>query len=196
MTIALPPPIKGTHASLLRQNVRADEEGLSRIEDDDDLAGMLRAGALVQLPVNASLRVDPRLERDRRYCRSWTATFLLDLARAHYQRFHAPLQINSAVRTVEYQRHLRGVNGNAAPAEGDLASPHLTGATVDLGKKGLTMSEIGWMRAYLLPLQSAGKVDVAEEFQQACFHITVYKSYLPPAPRGRRSSTMIAAGVR
>jgi hypothetical protein len=38
------------------------------------------------------------------------------------------------------------------------------------------------MRSWLLPLQQAGKIDVEEEFQQACFHITVYKSYLPPAP--------------
>jgi len=38
------------------------------------------------------------------------------------------------------------------------------------------------MRSWLLPLQSAGKIDVEEEFQQSCFHITVYKSYIPAAP--------------
>ena len=37
------------------------------------------------------------------------------------------------------------------------------------------------MRAWLLPLQQAGKIDVEEEFHQACFHITVYKSYVPTA---------------
>lgn len=37
------------------------------------------------------------------------------------------------------------------------------------------------MRAWLLPLQTAGKIDVEEEFKQSCFHITVYKSYIPPA---------------
>jgi hypothetical protein len=31
-------------------------------------------------------------------------------------------------------------------------------------------------------LQLAGKIDVEEEFQQACFHISVYKSYAPPKP--------------
>ena len=36
------------------------------------------------------------------------------------------------------------------------------------------------MRTWLLPLQKAGKIDVEEEFQQACFHITVYKAYIPP----------------
>jgi hypothetical protein len=35
-----------------------------------------------------------------------------------------------------------------------------------------------------MPLVQQGKVDVEEEFQQSCFHISVYKSYLPqPAPR-------------
>jgi hypothetical protein len=46
----------------------------------------------------------------------------------------------------------------------------------------MSRQEIGWMRSWLLPLQQAGKIDVEEEFQQACFHITVYKSYAPPAP--------------
>ena len=35
------------------------------------------------------------------------------------------------------------------------------------------------MRAYLQPLIEQGKIDVEEEFQQACFHISVYKSYAP-----------------
>ena len=174
-----PPPLKGSHDSLVRQNVRSDEEGLTRIQDDADLMSMRRDGELVALPTSAALVVDERLPANRRYCRAWTAQFLSDLSRVHYGRFHRPLQVNSAVRTVEYQRHLELVNGNAAPAEGDDASPHLTGATIDIAKKGLSMDEIGWMRAYLMPLQAAGKIDVEEEFYQACFHITVYRSYRP-----------------
>ena len=201
---ALPPPMKGSRESLVRQNVRADQDGLTRIEDDGDIADMLRSRQLVALPASSSLRVDPRLASNRRYCRSWTASFLSDLSRAHYTRFRTPLQVNSAVRTVAYQRHLQGINGNAAPAEGDIASPHLTGATIDIGKKGLTISQIGWMRAYLLPLQAKGRIDVEEEFQQACFHVTVYRSYSPhslpaadPLPSTARSSeAIVAARIR
>lgn len=201
VTFALPPALKGTHESLVRQNVRADQEGLSRIEDDGALAEMLRARQLVSLPLGNGLTVDPRLPANRRYCRSWTANFLIDMSRAHFSRFGAPLQVNSAVRTVEYQRHLRGINGNAAPAEGTIASPHLTGATIDIGKKGLSMSQIGWMRAYLLPLESTGRIDVAEEFQQACFHITVYNNYssspVPaPALHDHASGAMVATRMR
>jgi hypothetical protein len=173
------PPLRGSHESLVRQNERDEQEGLERIQDDDALAAMARNGQLVALPISQGMRVDERLEEIRRYCRPWAAAFLTDLSRVHYARFHSPLQVNSAVRTVAYQKHLLLINGNAAPAEGDVASPHLTGAAIDIAKKGLSTSEIGWMRAYLLPLEAAGKIDVEEEFQQACFHITVYQDYRP-----------------
>ena len=49
----------------------------------------------------------------------------------------------------------------------------------------------GWMRAYLMPLQAAHKIDVEEEFYQACFHITVYRSYQgePSTLETRRKGT-------
>ena len=200
--MALLPPLKGSRQSLIRQNQRSEAEGLERIEDDDQLDELRSQRALVAVPISMSLRVNTDLPANRRYCRPWTARFLNDLGRVHYARFHRPLQVNSAVRTVEYQRHLIAVNGNAAPAEGDIASPHLTGATIDIAKKGLSMSEVAWMRAYLLPLQTAGKIDVEEEFYQSCFHITVYKAYAPPVepkpvqPSRGSKSTLIAAGVQ
>ena len=83
------------------------------------------------------------------------------------------------MRTVSFQRHLAHYNGNAAPAYGDTASPHLTGQAIDIGKKGMSLHEIAWMRTVLGQLQASGKLDVEEEFQQACFHISVYKTYLP-----------------
>jgi Family of unknown function (DUF5715) len=193
-------PLAGSHESLVRQNERTEADGLSRIEDDAQLNELRRQKSLVAVPVSASLRINEGLPGNRRYCRPWTATFLTDLARAHAARFHRPLQVNSAVRTVAYQRRLIEVNGNAAPAEGDIASPHLSGATIDIAKKGLTVSEIAWMRGYLLPLQMAGKLDVEEEFYQSCFHITVYKSYAPAAPPKtpvrRSSAALLAERVR
>ncbi len=184
--LVVPPPLKGTRESLLRQNQVADREGLDRVQNQADLLDMREKRILVPLPVSYALQVDSRLPADRRYTRPWTARFLANMARAHYARFHTPLQINSAVRTVEFQQKLLRVNGNAAPAEGDTASPHLTGQAVDIAKHGLSLTEIAWMRGYLLPLVQESKIDVAEEFQQACFHISVYKKYLPPAAAPRR----------
>lgn len=201
----IPAPLKGSHDSLVRQNVRAEADGLLRIEDDEALLALRKSKSLVALPLDETLRVDDRLPADRRYCREWTALFLSDLARVHYGRFNRPLQVNSAVRTVAFQRTLGRRNGNAAAADGDIASPHLTGATIDIAKKGLSIQEIGWMRAYLLPLETAGKLDVEEEFYQSCFHITVYKSYDPEIRNlekniakhhGAANTTLLAARVR
>lgn len=175
-------PLRGSHESLVRQNEKSEAEGLERIEDDDDLNDRIAHKMLVPVPVSASLTINGNLPQNRRYCRPWTATFLADLARAHEAEFHKPFEVSSAVRTVEYQKQLMEVNGNAAPAEGDIASPHLTGGTIDIAKQGMSRKELAWMRSTLFELQQTGMIDVEEEFRQACFHITVYKNYLPPEP--------------
>jgi hypothetical protein len=187
--LIVPPPLRGSHEILVHQNEVAEREGLDRVQTDEDLLTMRGEHLLVSLPATNSLQIDDRLPLNRRYCRPWTAQFLATLARAHYAHFHTPLQVNSAVRTVEFQHHLLHINGNAAPAEGDTASPHLTGQAIDIAKHGLSLTEIAWLRGYLLPLVQEGKVDVEEEFQQACFHISVYKRYLPAAPNDRSPAT-------
>lgn len=177
--LVVPAPLLGSHAILVRQNVVADRYGLERVQDDNDLERMRKSKDLIALPDTKMMQVDDRLAVNRRYARPWAVKFLNDLGRAHYDHFHGALQVNSAVRTVEFQHRLIRTNGNAAPAEGDTASPHLTGQAVDIAKHGLSMTEIAWLRAYLLPLVQEGKIDVEEEFQQACFHISIYKNYMP-----------------
>ncbi|WP_035349412.1 DUF5715 family protein [Edaphobacter aggregans] len=201
--LIVPRPLKGSHEILVRQNRVADRDGLDRIEDDADLIRMRNQHLLVALPVSKALDVDDRLPADRRYCRPWTAQFLATLSRAHYARFHTPLQVNSAVRTVEFQQRLQRTNGNAAPAEGETASPHLTGQAIDIAKHGLSLTEIAWLRGYLLPLIQQGRIDVEEEFQQACFHISVYKKYTPSTPAPSRdlatshsSTAALATAIR
>jgi hypothetical protein len=185
----MPLPLRGSHEVLVHQNIVADVEGLSRIQNDEQLGAMVRSGDLVALPASSALEIDARLPYNRRYCRPWTAKFLRDLSRAHDSIFGHPLQLTSAVRTVNFQQHLAHYNGNAAPAYGDTASPHLTGQAIDLGKKGMSLREIAWMREVLGRLQAAGKLDVEEEFEQACFHISVYRTY---APRSAAPAQLIA----
>ena len=183
--LGLPPPLFGSHASLERQNERSEgEDGLERIQDEEDLQDRIGHNFLVPVPASPDLSVNQNLAESHRYCRPWTAQFLADLARQHAALFHRPLEVSSAVRTVDYQKQLERVNGNAAAAEGDVASPHLTGAAIDIPKSNMTRDEIAWMRNSLLALQQAGKLDVEEEFKQSCFHIDVYRSYAiaPTAP--------------
>jgi hypothetical protein len=196
------PPLRGSYESLARQNEKTENDNLERIEDDNDLADRIARKMLVPVPSSASLTINGNLPESYRYCRPWTARFLADLARVHAAAFHRPLEVSSAVRTVAYQKRLMESNGNAAAAEGDIASPHLTGATIDIVKQGMSRQEMGWMRSRLLRLQQAGKIDVEEEFQQACFHITVYKSYLPAEtavagkPNQRRSTQPVQIVAR
>lgn len=175
-------PLRGSMESLVRQNLRTDEDHLERIRNNDDLNDRIARGMLVPVPTSSALTINQNLPENRRYCRPWTATFLRDLARAHDAIFHSSLNVSSAVRTVRYQKRLINVNGNAAAAEGEIVSPHVTGATIDISKHGMSAREIYWMRGRLLALQNEGKLDVEEEFRQACFHITVYKSYVSGEP--------------
>jgi hypothetical protein len=181
--IYIPPsPLRGSLESLTRQNERMEADGLERILDEQDLASRIDEKLLVPIPSSNGLMVNPDLIETHRYCRPWTANFLSDLAGEHAAEFHKPIIVSSAVRTVEYQQHLMRRNHNAAAAEGDIVSPHLTGGTIDIAKSGMSRKEIVWMRNRLLSMQTAGLIDVEEEFRQPCFHITVYKSYLPEVP--------------
>lgn len=197
----MPPPLRGSAEILAHQNSQLEEEGLERIVDDADLDNRIAQHLLVPLPASVALVVNPDLPEDRRYCRSWTAQFLKDLAGSHSAMFHKPITISSAVRTIEYQKRLMRTNHNAAPAEGDIVSPHVMGATIDIAKSGLTRQEISWLRDELRAQVAAGKIDVEEEFRQACFHITVYRSYAnppnspePAQPSAPAPATETAAG--
>ena len=100
-----------------------------------------------------------------------------DLSLAYYSRFHRQIQLNSAVRTVKVQRKLRRHNRNAAPWEGETASSHLAGLTVDLQRRGLSKEQIRWMEHYLFYMKSVGLVEPEEERRHWCFHIMVSGRY-------------------
>jgi hypothetical protein len=170
--------LRGSHESLLRQNEEIDRLQLPRIATDAELLDLVERQELVALLDSQSVTVSPKIEHSRRYCRPWTRDFVQDLAAAFYAKFRQPIQITSAVRTVEQQRKLRRINGNAAPIEGDTASSHLAGTTIDIGKKGMTVAQRKWLDAWVLPLQSEHIVEAAEERRQACYHIMVTDRYI------------------
>jgi hypothetical protein len=166
-----------SHDSLLRQNEEIDRLDLPRIQDDDELDALKATQALVPIRVGPSLRVDPRLDASRRYCRPWTRDFVEDLSQAYYQRFHEQIQLNSAVRTVKVQKKLRRHNRNAAPAEGETASSHLAGLTVDLQRRGMTREQVRFVERYLFYLHALGLVEPEEERRQWVFHVMVSERY-------------------
>jgi Family of unknown function (DUF5715) len=174
--------LKGSKHSLRQQNKEADRENLTRIENDAQLERFKRSGLLVKLPENGYIQVDPRLPSKWRWCRPVVAAFLRDLGREYFAEFHMSLQVNSAVRTAERQRELRKRNGNATKADGKNRSSHLTGATIDLAKRNMTITEEKWLGKKLLDLEKKNLIEATEEKRQPCFHVMVFKSYHGAAP--------------
>ncbi len=171
------PMFRPSHDSLLRQNEEIDRLDLPRIQDDAELEALKASGDLVPIEESESLKVERSLDPSRRYCRPWTRDFVQDLSEVYYRQFHDQIQVNSAVRTVTVQRKLRRRNRNAAPAEGDTASSHLAGITVDLQRRGLTKEEIRFVEHYLFYLNALGLVEPEEERRHWCFHVMVSERY-------------------
>jgi len=168
---------KGSHEMLVKQNEIIDQMELPRIADDDELETIISNEELVPLQESSSLRIAANLKETRRYCKPWTRDFVEDLSQAFYEEFKKPIQVNSAVRTVAQQKKLRRHNRNAGPIEGETASTHLTGITLDLSKRGLTKKQHAWIEQYFLPLKEAGLIDPIEERRQPVFHVVVFDRY-------------------
>jgi Family of unknown function (DUF5715) len=171
------PMFRPSHESLLIQNAEINRLELPRIQNDTELEALKGDGSLLPIIPSESLKIEPSLDPSRRYCRPWTLDFVNDLSQAYYNRFHAQIQLNSAVRTVKVQKKLRRHNRNAAPAEGDTASSHLAGVTVDLQRRGMTKDQIVWMEHYLFYMKALGLVEPEEERRHWCFHIMVSGLY-------------------
>ncbi len=185
------PLLPGSHESLLRQNAEIDRLQLPRIVDDTELAELEASEQLVPIEETQRLAVASNLEPSRRYCRPWTRDFLTDLSEAYYQEFHRPLEVTSAVRTVDQQRRLRRHNRNAAPETGDTASSHLAGITVDILKRGMTRRQHRWIEQYFYDLKEQGLIEPEEERRQPVFHVMVsdrYTEWRAKAPAGLQTS--------
>jgi len=171
------PLFKGSHEMLVKQNQIIDDLELPRIADDDELEQVIENQELVPLLENRSLRIASNLTETRRYCKPWTRDFVEDFSHAFYEEFGKPIQVNSAVRTMQQQKKLRRRNRNAGPIDGDTASTHMAGITLDISKRGLTKKQHKWIEDYFLPLKNQGLIDPIEERRQPVFHVVVFDRY-------------------
>jgi hypothetical protein len=170
------PVFPGSHDLLVEQNAELDRQQLPRMNNEYQLIQTEISNDLVPVSESDELKIAENLTDSHRYCRPWTRDFLQDLSHAFYGVFHAPIQVNSLVRTADQQRALQRHNRFAAPAEGDTASTHLAGVTVDLSRRGLSNTQYQWIRAYLQPLQLKGMVNPIEE-RQPVLHVVVFEKY-------------------
>lgn len=171
------PLFRPTHESMLLQNEQMSEMNLPPIKNNMELQELKADGSLVGFEESDHLHIAKGLPMDRAFARPWTVDFVEDVAKEYYEEFGVPLQLNSAVRTVQIQRHLRRVNRNAAPESGDIISSHLAGTTVDLQRGGLTKAQHEWLENYFANLKALGLIEPEEERRHYCFHIMVYSEY-------------------
>jgi hypothetical protein len=159
-----------THESLLIENGYANAEGLPRYETMKDVQHAVKSSELIPLAAYTGVVLSSRLPAARTAARPEVVTFLYTVGAAHAQFSPHPIIVDSAVRPVAVQKrlHLR----NAAPWRGERASPHETGATIDLKRQG--RADDAWMVSYLTVQQEAGRVHVIQE--KNCWHIFVRRT--------------------
>ena len=169
--------LRATTESQLIQNRQADEDNLSRIEDSKMLERFVRLKLLTAVPSDTPDYYLANVPSRYRYARPWTKLFIERLSNQYRDRFGAKLRVTSLIRTISLQSSLRRRNANAASPYGEKRSTHLTGASIDISKKGMTRAQQNWMRGVLRSLREQGYIFAIEEFRQPAFHIMVYRQY-------------------
>jgi len=181
-----PPELKGSQDKLAEQNRVADDYDLTRMDGPAAIKRLVKSGYLVSIPRRGrGYYVDRKLGKGyaRRdvlwYARPWVKKFLQQEGSRYADRFDgARFKVSSLVRTEGYQELLMRRNVNAARGEDDDSrSPHLTGAAVDISKKGMSARQLAWMRDRLVALQERGWIIGTEEMATSAFHIFVQPSF-------------------
>lgn len=169
--------LRASTQSQLIQNQQADEDNLSRMEDLEMVARFARLQLLVPVESRTRDYYVHNIPDERRFLRPWAKLFLERLSRQYRSRFGSTMRITSLVRTEEHQRKLQRRNPNAAAPDGEKRSAHLTGACIDISKKGMTRAQMRWVRQVLSSLKEKGYLYAIEEFTIPNFHIMVHRDY-------------------
>jgi hypothetical protein len=180
--------LRGSHATRAYENAIADLFDLDRFENDTALESAVRDGRLVRIPNNRYVRWHKNLPAKYAYVLPHVRDWLLEKGRAFRNLHGKPITVTSAIRPKSYQERLAGRNANAAPTEGPFASTHSTGATIDLGYRGLSAKETAWLKKSSSRMEFDGRIQATMERYQACFHIMVY----PPTKDAATSMKNVA----
>lgn len=175
----------GSPEARAHENAMVDLFGFERFEDDTAMEQAIHDGRLVRVPNNRYVKWHKNLPEKYAYVLPHVRDQLLEKGMAFHKNFGKPIIVTSAVRPKTYQAELILRNKNAAPIDGPLASTHPTGATVDIGYKGLKRREVAWLRRISSQMESHDKVQATKERHQACFHVMVY----PPQERFAATGT-------
>lgn len=175
--------LAATSLSQSIQNERANAYHLTRMQNRAMIVKFVDDGYLSAVPQATRTYYLHDIPPAYCYLRPWAKRFLDQVSGEFYANFHQRLRVTSMIRTVALQRRLERRNFNAAEATGVDRSSHLTGATLDISKHGMSWREERWMRRQLIVLEQEGYVYAIEEFHQPCFHVMVFPPYGDYVPK-------------
>jgi Family of unknown function (DUF5715) len=164
--------LHGTHESMLRQNVVAQEHDYTYLRTTQDVMQAVAGGELVGVHPNPDLELATD-EVSFPYARPHVRIFLEQLAHAYHEACGEPLVVTSLTRPISRQPW------NASPI-----SVHPTGMAVDLRRSERHACR-QWIESTLLALNAEGMVEAIRERWPAHYHVAVFPDpLLLPGPIG------------
>lgn len=151
--------LRGSRASLSRQNEAARRHDFSYLTTSDDVDRFVRLGLLVPVRESDDLTVD---EASFRYARPEVRSFLVRLARNYREACGGQLVVTSLTRPERRQ-----------PWNASDRSVHPTGMATDIRRTN-DMRCRGWLEATLLHLEDAGVVEATRERRPPHYHVAVF----------------------
>lgn len=165
--------LRGSHASLAKQNDVADEYGIPRIKDEAQLERMIEEKILIPIEDTKAYFIDETLgEEDAEdaenyaYARRSVEVFLNQLLPPIHRETGYRFRITSLVRTLIYQQALIHGKYKSSAARGrssDRRSPHLTGLAVDISRKDMPAGVMKLLRERLKSLEGQNVIEATEE---------------------------------
>lgn len=159
--------LRGSSASMQRQNQAAQEYGYSFLKTSQAVHQFVDAGYLVAVPASRTMELH---NVSYPFARPAVKLFLERLSAQHFAACGEKLTVTSLTRPIEKQ-----------PANASEASVHPTGMALDLRipRVGKCRS---WLESTLLSLEGSGVLDVTRERYPPHYHVAIftkpYESYV------------------
>jgi hypothetical protein len=173
----------GSHESLLRQNLVAQQHDYAYLRTTQEVMQAIEAGVLIPVHGNQDLELAGE-EVSFPYARREVKTFLEQLAHAYHAACGEPLVVTSLVRPISRQPW------NASPI-----SVHPTGMAVDMRRSDRHGCR-QWLESTLLALESEGMVEATREHWPPHYHVAVFPDpLLLPGPIGDPNGVVRVAAL-
>ena len=173
----------GSHESLVRQNLVAQQHAYAYLRTTQDVAQSVGSGILVAVHGNDDFQLASG-EVSFPYARPEVKTFLEQLSSAYHAACGEPLVVTSLVRPISRQPW------NASPI-----SVHPTGMAVDL-RRSDRHSCRQWLESTLLALEGEGMIEAIRERWPPHYHVAVFPDpLLLPGPIGDPNGVVRVAAL-